>query len=87
MNIVFCESSNVIPILGCIIPYPIFTAPSLITGLFNMCDIAPIIFCADSKTKFVSESNVIMYFIFSLKSSNVLVIKSVLSFFSISSLN
>ena len=58
--------SKLIPTRGCIIPYPSITMffCSSILGLFNMCAIAPTNSDAVFKTKSVSASNVIIYFMF-----------------------
>lgn len=64
----FLAETKSIPILGCIRAYPFITASPLLfnSGLFNMCDIAPISSSPEFNTKFVSESNVIIYFIFGI---------------------
>lgn len=66
VNMLFLADTKSIPTLGCIMAYPFITAlPVLFSfGLFNICDIAPISSSPEFNTRFVSESNVIIYFIF-----------------------
>lgn len=65
VNILFLADTKSIPILGCINACPLITTSQVLfnSGLFNMCDIAPISSNPEFNTKFVSESNVIIYFI------------------------
>ena len=67
VNKLFLLASKSIPTRGCIIPCPSTTRflLSFITGLFKICVIAPISLKAEFTIKFVSESSVIIYFIFS----------------------
>ena len=54
-----------IPILGCISACPCITASFVLfnSGLFRICDIAPINSSPEFNTRFVSESRVIIFFI------------------------
>ena len=72
-NKLFLLAVKLTPTLGCIIPYPsITTVFSLFnTGLFKICAIAPINSIPVFKTKSVSASNVIIYFIFGNKLSSL----------------
>ena len=65
VNKLFLADTKSIPILGCIKACPLITMFWLLSnsGLFNICDIAPISSSPEFNTKFVSESKVIIYFI------------------------
>lgn len=66
VNMLFLADTKSMPTLGCIRACPFITASLLLfsSGLFNICDIAPISSSPEFNTRFVSESNVIIYFIF-----------------------
>ena len=94
VNELLPTSNNEIPTLGCIIPCPSITKSflSFKTGLFKICAILPISSNPVFKVNFVSESNVITYFIFGilfkfLASSIVFAKKLSSSFSKIYSLN
>ena len=61
----FLLDTKSIPTLGCISPCPAITKFffSFNSGLFKICAIAPINSNPEFKTKFVSASSVIIYFI------------------------
>lgn len=65
VNMLFLADTKSIPTLGCIRACPFITASHVLfsSGLFSICDIAPISSSPEFSTKFVSESNVIIYFI------------------------
>ena len=84
----FLLASIFIPTFGWISAWPFTTAPFFTSGLFSICPIVPISFCAVSKLKSVSASKVIIFFISGIFSSSIVfIIKSAFLFFNKYSLN